>query len=148
MDEETLSLLIEEMSEPVIHEGEEVVQRSTYNRSFDHQMMPQWAYVKFISNQPRVFIAKQASDYLRVRMGFKSRVTAGTVISRICELEFKPEIENIEFPYQGSNSLSGFELIIDIRYAKDKIDSLLYLLRGIDVAILEPAHIEYIAIRK
>lgn len=148
MDEESLILHIEDMSKPVVEEGESVVQLSPYEETFDNHLMPEWAYLRLISEPPQVFTSSQASDFLRVCIAYKSCQEAGTLISRICELENPLDIERITFPSRESSFPRKFAVIAHLRYPKDNIDALLYLIQDLDVIFLEPTDVEHISITK
>lgn len=145
LDEDRI-LALEEYSIPISREGESIVTFSPGGGEFNTHQIPEWAYQKLLSDTPRVETATQSSDCLRIRVGFLDRQSAGIVISRICELENRIEIENIRVtPYEQLDMLK-FPVIADIRYMKDNIDGLLYALEDIDIEVLSPADTQYIII--
>jgi len=148
MDDEDLILYIEEMSTPVIREGENIVTFSPGGDKFNAHQVPEWAYQRLLSDSPKVHRANQSSDALRIRVGYKNSQAAGTLISRVCELEKRIEIEHITITPHSQIAKNQFTVIADICYAKDNLDSLLYVLQDIEVGFLDTTNTEYISIIK
>ena len=143
-DEERV-LAIEEYSTPVTREGENIVTLCGY---LNKQQIPEWAYLKLLSNSIRVEKATQSSDCLRIRIGYRDGQSAGTLISRVFELEKRIEIESISItPHEQLESIK-FAVIADICYSKDNIDGLLYVTHGHNVGFLDATNNAYVRIIK
>jgi len=145
-DDRTLS--IEEYSIPVTLEGESIVTFSPGGGHYNMHQIPEWAYQKLLSDSPRVETATQSSDCLRIRVAYRDSQSAGTLISRVCELENRVEIENISITPYAQIDMIKFPVVADICYTKDNIDGLLYVLQGIDVVFLLATNSEHITIKK
>ena len=148
MNDDDRTLSIEEYSIPVTREGESIVTFCPGGGQYNMHQIPEWAYQKLLSDSPRVEAATQSSDCLRIRVAYRDSQSTGTLISRVCELEKRVEIENISItPHEQLDGIK-FPVIADICYTKDNIDGLLYVLQGIDVVFLLTTNSENITIMR
>ena len=148
MNDDDRALSIEEYSIPVTREGESIVTFCPGGGKYNIHQIPEWAYLKLLSDTPQVETAAQSSDCLRIRIGYRDGQSAATLISRVCELERRVEIENVSITPHEQVDVIKFPVIADICYAKDNIDGLLYVLKGIDVVFLIVSNTEHINISK
>lgn len=146
MNEESLLSVIEEKSIPTIRENENIVTFSPGGGQDNIHQIPDWAYRRLLSDAPLVDKSKKDSDFLRVRIGYRDGQSASTLISRIHELQRRIYIDEISFTPRTRIDDAGFAVIADISYAKDNINSLLYLLEDLEAEILQPIQSEYIKI--
>jgi len=147
MNDESLVLYIEDMSRPIVRVGESIVSFSP-GGSFNTHQIPEWAYQRLLSGTATVFQASQESDVLKIRVGYKNSQSASTLISRAYELEKQIEIERITIAHHSQYTINQFPVIADIRYEKDNLDSLLYVLKDMDFELLDTTNTEHIKIIK
>jgi hypothetical protein len=145
-DDRTLS--IEEYSISVTREGERIVTFCPGGGQYNMHQIPEWAYLKLLSDTPQVDTATQSSDCLRIRIGYRDGQSAGTLISRVYELENRIEIKNISITPHAQLHRIKFPVIADICYTKDNIDGLLYVLQDVDVEFLIASDTEHINIMR
>jgi len=148
MNDESLALYIEDMSRPVVRAGESIVSFSPGGGSLNSHQIPEWAYQRLLSGTAKVFQATLESDVLKIRIGYKNSQSASTLISRAHELEKQIEIEKITISHHSYDTIKQFPVIADLRYEKDNLDSLLYVLKDMDFELLDTTNTEYIKIIK
>jgi|GEM_PF-5877279 len=148
MNDENLVFYIEDMSQPVIRAGDSIVSFSPGGGSYNTHQIPEWAYQRLLSGTATVFLAQQESDTLRIRVGYKNSQSASTLIRRVHELEKQVEIEHITISPYSHFIMNQFPVVADIRYEKDNLDGLLYILKDMDFELLDPTNTEYIQIIK
>jgi len=148
MNDESLALYIEDMSQPVIKSGESIVSFTPGGSSFNTHQIPEWAYQRLLSGTATVFQATRESDILKIRIGYKNCQYASTLISRAYELEKQIEIQHITISSHSQHPLNQFPIIADIRYEKDNLDGLVYVLKDMDFELLDPTNNEHINIIK
>jgi len=149
MNERSILQAIKKKSIPAIAENENLVTFFPGGKDYDNvHQIPEWAYRNLLSDIPFVDKADKESDYLRVRIGYRDGQSASTIISRNHDLQRRIYIEAISFTPRAQLTTVRHAVIVDIMYAKDNLDSLLYVLQDTEVEILEPVRHEYITVER